>query len=74
VQMPLAEGLGLIAELRAAHPSLLIVVCTFHADRATQLQAHSAGADSYLVKPASARDLRRALGSVPRAPLVDTSA
>jgi DNA-binding NarL/FixJ family response regulator len=71
--MPLAAGLELIADLRAAHPSLAIVVCTFHADRTTQLHARSAGADAYLVKPVSARDMRSALGSMGRASLVDTS-
>jgi CheY-like chemotaxis protein len=63
IQMPIADGLSVIAALRAARPSLLIVVCTFHADRLTQAQATEAGADSYLVKPFSARDLRRAVHS-----------
>jgi CheY-like chemotaxis protein len=63
IQMPVADGLSVIAALRAARPSLLIVVCTFHGDRGTQAQAAEAGADSYLVKPFSARDLRRALHS-----------
>jgi CheY-like chemotaxis protein len=63
IQMPVADGLSVIAALRAARPSLLIVVCTFHADRHTQEQAAGAGADSYLVKPFSARDLRRAVHS-----------
>jgi CheY-like chemotaxis protein len=63
IQMPVADGLSVIAALRAARPSLLIVVCTFHADRHTQEQAAEAGADSYLVKPFSARDLRRAVHS-----------
>lgn len=61
VQLPAAEGLAIIAELRAAHPSLLIVVCTFLADRATQQQARQAGADTYSVKPVSARELRESL-------------
>lgn len=55
---PLAEGIAAIAELRAAHPSIVIVVCTFHADRATRSRALSAGADDYLVKPVSVGDLR----------------
>jgi len=61
IQMPLAEGLSVISALRAARPSLRIVVCTFHGDRSTQAQAAAAGADAYLVKPVNARDLRRAL-------------
>jgi CheY-like chemotaxis protein len=63
IQMPVADGLSVIAALRAVRPSLLIVVCTFHADRHTKEQAAEAGADSYLVKPFSARDLRRAVHS-----------
>ena len=59
---PLAEGIAGIVELRASHPSLIIVVCTFRADLPTRLQALSAGADDYLVKPVSVRDLR-AVGS-----------
>lgn len=55
---PLGEGIAAVAELRAAHPSIVIVVCTFHSDRATRLRALSAGADDYLVKPVSVRDLR----------------
>lgn len=55
---PLAEGIATIAELRAEHPSIVIVVCTFHADRATRLRALAAGADDYLVKPVSVGDLR----------------
>ena len=59
---PVAEGIAGIVELRASHPSLIIVVCTFRADPPTRLQALSAGADDYLVKPVSVRDLR-AVGS-----------
>lgn len=71
---PVAEWLAGIAELRAADPSLVIVVCSFRADLATRFQACDAGADSYLVKPLSARELRLALGSArsgPAAPATD---
>ncbi|HEX4865618.1 MAG TPA: response regulator [Acidimicrobiales bacterium] len=57
----LDEWLAGIAELRATNPSLSIVVCTFRADLATRFQACDAGADAYLVKPVSARDIRSAL-------------
>jgi two-component system response regulator DesR len=70
VQLPVADGLAVIAALRAAYPSLVIVVCTFHRDPETKRLAAAAGADSYLVKPVSARDLRRALGTATRAPSV----
>jgi DNA-binding NarL/FixJ family response regulator len=71
VQLPLAAGLAVIAALRSAHPSLVIVVCTFHHDPATRQQAEGAGADAYLVKPVSAREMRSALNSGRRAPLAD---
>jgi DNA-binding response OmpR family regulator len=63
VEIPLLvdEGLAIIASLRLMHPTLVIVVCTFHRDAATQRQAAEAGADEYLVKPVSARQLRAAL-------------
>ncbi|HET9732938.1 MAG TPA: response regulator [Acidimicrobiales bacterium] len=60
VQMPVGAGLAAIAGLRAAHPSLVIVVCTFHGDPSTRRQALVAGANVYLGKPVSARELRTA--------------
>lgn len=60
IQMPVAAGLATIASLRAAHASLVIVVCTFHADPSTRRQALVAGADAYLSKPVSARELHTA--------------
>jgi DNA-binding NarL/FixJ family response regulator len=74
IQMPLAVGLAVVAELRAAYPTLLIVVCTFHHDRATQRQAVDAGADAYLLKPVTGRELRKALGSGRRPSLLVASA
>lgn len=61
IQMPVGAGLATIAGLRAAHPSLVIVVCTFHADPSTRRQALVAGANAYLSKPVSARELHVAL-------------
>lgn len=61
VLVPLEDGLALVAGLRAAHPALLIVVCTFRQDAAVRAQVEAAGADAYLVKPISARDLRRVI-------------
>lgn len=60
IQMPVAAGLAAIAGLRAAHPSLVIVVCTFDADPSTRRQALVAGASAYLAKPVTARELRAA--------------
>jgi DNA-binding response OmpR family regulator len=66
LRTPLVEWLAGIAQLRATDQSLVIVVCTFRADLATRFQACDAGADAYLVKPVSARELRRALDPVQR--------
>jgi DNA-binding NarL/FixJ family response regulator len=63
VQMPLGEGVAAIVALRAAHPELLILVCTFDGSRAIRQQAIEAGADSYLLKPISVRELRDVLSA-----------
>jgi DNA-binding NarL/FixJ family response regulator len=60
IQMPVTAGLAAIAGLRAAKPSLVIVVCTFQADPSTRRQALVAGANAYLTKPVSAPDLHAA--------------
>jgi DNA-binding response OmpR family regulator len=73
VQLPLADGLAVIAALRAAYPALVIVVCTFHHDPVTEQRAEDAGADAYVVKPVSTRELRGVLAAGRRAPLVETS-
>jgi DNA-binding NarL/FixJ family response regulator len=60
IQLPVAAGLAAIAGLRAAKPSLAIVVCSFRADPSTRRQALVAGANAYLTKPVSARELHAA--------------
>jgi DNA-binding NarL/FixJ family response regulator len=61
IQMPIAAGLAAIAALRAEHPRLVIVVCSFQGDSVTRRQAAEAGANAYLSKPVSAQDLHAAL-------------
>ena len=58
IQMPVPEGLEAVAGLRREFPDLRIVVCSFHDEAATREAARSQGADSYLTKPVTARDLR----------------
>ncbi|HEV2758468.1 MAG TPA: response regulator [Acidimicrobiales bacterium] len=54
---PVAQGLAVIAALRARFPDLAIVVISFNTDAAVKEQAVSSGADAYLVKPVSAREV-----------------
>ncbi|HET9690169.1 MAG TPA: response regulator [Acidimicrobiales bacterium] len=63
IQMPVTAGLEVIAALRADHPRLVIVVCSFHGDATTRAQAAAAGANAYLTKPVSGRQLQAALRS-----------
>lgn len=61
IQLPVAKGLEVLRTLRQAHPALWIVVCSFHATRSARREAEALGADLYLAKPVSPRDLSRAL-------------
>ncbi|MDQ6838588.1 MAG: response regulator [Actinomycetota bacterium] len=57
IQLPVARGLETITALRQARAVLPIVVCTFHDDDDTRLAAISSGADAYVIKPMSPRDI-----------------
>jgi DNA-binding NarL/FixJ family response regulator len=57
IQLPIAQGLETISALRDGHPNLQIVVCSFHCDVATRDSALARGANAYLTKPISPRDL-----------------
>jgi DNA-binding NarL/FixJ family response regulator len=61
IQLPTAEGLNTISALRHDKPLLRIVVCSFHNDAATRESALARGADVYVTKPISPRDLYPAL-------------
>ena len=63
VQLPVSQGLDTISALRDDFPALAIIVCSFHADPTTKRAALASGADAYLVKPLSLRDLRAVLRS-----------
>lgn len=64
VRMPGQSGLELLAELRADHPSLPVVVMTAHGTMETAIEAVQRGAFDYLPKPI---DLDRTLEIVRRA-------
>lgn len=66
IQLPVAQGLDTISALRDDFPELVIIVCSFRADATTRREALDRGADSYLAKPLSLRDIRAALDLAPR--------
>jgi DNA-binding NarL/FixJ family response regulator len=57
IQLPTVKGLETISALRDDNPNLQIIVCSFHHDAATRDSALSRGANAYLTKPISPRDL-----------------
>jgi PAS domain S-box-containing protein len=60
VMMPELDGFGLLAALRAdpALDDLLVILLSARAGEEARLEGLAAGADDYLVKPFSARELR----------------
>ncbi|MDQ2754669.1 MAG: response regulator [Actinomycetota bacterium] len=65
IQLPVEVGLKTVAALRGRYPDLRIIVCTFHQDHATRTAALATGADAYLGKPLSRRELFAALAPTP---------
>jgi two-component system response regulator RegA len=61
------DGLTLIEPLRNAHPQRKIVVLTGYASIATAVKAIKLGADDYLAKPVTAKDVADALARDTRA-------
>ncbi len=57
IQLPVARGLETVKALRKSRPGMRIVICTFHDDDDTRLAALASGADAYLIKPLSPRDI-----------------
>jgi DNA-binding NarL/FixJ family response regulator len=66
IQLPGTQGLDTIRALREDFPALAIIVCSFHTDAPTKRAALALGADAYLAKPFSLRDLRSVLRSAQR--------
>jgi two-component system response regulator NreC len=57
-------GLDVLAELKAALPTLRVVVLTMHAGREYVARAMKGGADAYLLKDSAVQDLVAAVESV----------
>ncbi len=62
VMMPRLDGFGLLRELRAdsAHARVPVIMLSARAGEESRVEGMEAGADDYLIKPFSARELRRA--------------
>ncbi len=58
---PVSGGIDTVAALRSQFAELTIVVSTFVTDPGTKEQALAAGANAYLVKPVSAREILAAM-------------
>jgi DNA-binding NtrC family response regulator len=56
-RLPDGDGLSLLAELKAALPSAIVVMVTAHGDIASAVDAVRAGAADYVVKPVELSDL-----------------
>ncbi len=64
--MPRMDGATATARIRAAHPSVAVVVLTMHDDDEAVFAAMRAGATGYLLKGAERDDIVRAVLSVAR--------
>lgn len=74
-QPPLQDGLAVVAALRWRFPALVILVCSFASAANMRERALAEGADAYLLKPVSARDVMAAFRAVPpRALRLDSAA
>ena len=51
IRMPGTSGIDLLREVRAAHPTLPVIVMTAHSDLPSAVSAYEGGAFEYLPKP-----------------------
>jgi DNA-binding NarL/FixJ family response regulator len=68
-QPPVQDGLAAVAALRSRFPALVILVCSFDPAADIRQRALAAGADAYLLKPVSGREVMAAMGAVPPRPM-----
>ena len=64
LSMPKRNGMELLPELRANFPDVKILVVTMHVDRSVADMAIGAGADGFVPKESTARELRAAIAAV----------
>jgi DNA-binding response OmpR family regulator len=55
--LPMMDGLDVLAELRQTHPALPVIILTARGSEEDRVRGLRAGADDYVVKPFSAREL-----------------
>lgn len=55
--LPKKDGLDVLAELRVTHPSLPVIILTARGSEEDRVRGLRCGADDYVVKPFSAREL-----------------
>lgn len=66
VMLPGKNGFEILAELRAARPMLPIVMITARGSEADRVHGLNGGADDYVIKPFSAREVLARVGAVLR--------
>lgn len=66
VMLPGRNGFEVLRDLRAAKPSLPVVMVTARGDERDRIEGLDHGADDYVVKPFSARELLARVGAVLR--------
>ena len=64
-QPPVQDGLAVVAALRARFPALVILVCSFDSAADIRQRALAEGADAYLLKPVSGREVMAAMRAAP---------
>ena len=64
--LPGCGGLEILAQVRAAHPTLPIIILTARGDEADRVEGLKLGADDYVVKPFSVRELTARVEAVLR--------
>jgi len=66
VMLPDADGIELCSRIRAAHPALPVILLTARSEEMDRIAGLTAGADDYVVKPFSPRELVLRIQSVLR--------
>lgn len=66
VMLPDGDGIDVCARIRRDHPTLPVILLTARTEEADRIAGLSAGADDYVTKPFSARELVLRVGSVLR--------